>query len=242
MQQAEHIVFGPFRFDLTMERLWREEREIPLRARAKAVLRYLVTHPGRVIPREEFAQHVWTETHVSKTALRICLWEIRQALGDQVATPQYIETVGQQGYRFVAQMAVPGADSSAPPSPFVGRQAELAGLQECLAQAQQGQPRLVFVTGDAGVGKTALVQQFLAQAQARGAVWVGQGQCIEHAGPGEAYLPLLEALGRCGRAPEGEQLLTALRRAAPTWLVHLPLLREAHERGTGAGPGVRGAS
>jgi hypothetical protein len=96
---------------------------------------------------------------VSKTALRICLWEIRQALGDQAATPQYIETVGQRGYRFVAQMAVPGADSSASPSPFVGRQAELAALQVCLAQAQQGQPRLVFVTGDPGVGKTTLVQQ-----------------------------------------------------------------------------------
>jgi DNA-binding winged helix-turn-helix (wHTH) protein len=241
MQQEECIVFGPFRFGLTTERLWREEREIPLRARAKAVLRYLVTHPGRVIPREEFAQHVWAETQVSKTALRLCLWEIRQVLGDQVATPQYIETVGQQGYRFVAQMAAPGADSPVPPSPFVGRQAELAGLQACLAQAQQGQSRLVFVTGDAGVGKTALVQQFLAHVQAHGAAWVGQGQCIEHAGPGEAYLPLLEALGRCGRAPEGGQLLAALRRAAPTWLAHLPLLQEEYERDTGPGQGY-GAS
>ena len=97
------------------------------------------------------------------------------------------------------------------------------------------------MTGDAGVGKTALVPQFLAHVHASGAVWVGQGQCIEHAGPGEAYLPLLEALGRCGHAPEGEQLLTALRRAAPTWLVHLPLLREAHERDTGPGQGY-GAS
>jgi DNA-binding winged helix-turn-helix (wHTH) protein/predicted ATPase len=241
MQQEEYIVFGPFRFGLTTERLWREEREIPLRARAKAVLRYLVTHPGRVIPREEFGQHVWAETQVSKTALRICLWEIRQALGDQAATPQYIETVGRQGYRFVAQMAAPGADSSAPPSPFVGRQAELASLQACLVQAQQGHPHLVLVTGDAGVGKTTLVQQFLAHVQTSGAVWVGQGQCIEHAGPGEAYLPLLEALGRCGHAPEGEQLLLALRRAAPTWLMHLPLLREAHERDMEPGQGY-GAS
>ena len=31
MQQEEHIVFGPFLFGLTTERLWREEREIPLR-------------------------------------------------------------------------------------------------------------------------------------------------------------------------------------------------------------------
>src|SRR5262245_61856415 len=170
MRQEEHIVFGPFRFGLTTEGLWREEQEIPLRARAKAVLRYLVTHPGRVIPREEFAQHVWAETQVSKTALRICLWEIRQALGDHVARPQYIETVGQQGYRFVAQTAVQRATSPVSPSPFVGRQAELACLQACLAQAQQGLPRLALVTGDAGVGKTALLQQFLTHVQASEAV------------------------------------------------------------------------
>jgi len=215
MQQEEHIVFGPFLFGLTTERLWREEREIPLRARAKAVLRYLVTHPGRVIPREEFAQHVWAETQVSKTALRICLWEIRQALGDQVVTPQYIETVGQQGYRFVAQMVVPEADSPAPPSMFVGRHAELACLQACLAQAQQGQPSLVFVTGDAGVGKTTLVQQFLAHVQARGAAWVGQGSASSTPGPARRICPCSKpwaAVGTLQRGSNFGQLYGAWRR------------------------------
>ena len=83
MSQEESIVFGPFRFGLTTARLWRAEQAISLRARAQAVLRYLLTHPGRVIPREEFAQHVWAAPQVSKTALRRCLWEIRQALGDR---------------------------------------------------------------------------------------------------------------------------------------------------------------
>jgi DNA-binding winged helix-turn-helix (wHTH) protein len=216
------------------------------------VLRYLLEHPGRVIPREEFAQHVWAGTHVSKTALRVCIWEIRQALGDQTTTPQYIETVGQQGYRFVAALrawqeasppAVPPATSHPTSiSPFVGRQAELAGLQASLVQAQRGQPQLVFVTGDAGVGKTALVQQFLDHVQASGPHWVGQGQCIEHAGPGEAYLPLLDALGHVGRAPDGAQLLAALRRAAPTWLVHLPLLLGDARAGHAAAPGARDAA
>jgi DNA-binding response OmpR family regulator len=52
MSPGEQIIFGSFRLDLTTERLWREEREIVIRARAKAVPRYLVTHPGRLIVRE----------------------------------------------------------------------------------------------------------------------------------------------------------------------------------------------
>jgi DNA-binding winged helix-turn-helix (wHTH) protein/predicted ATPase len=232
MEQGQPVAFGPFRFDVLTERLWQGEREIVLRARARAVLRYFVAHPGRLIAREEFAQHVWGGTHVSKTALRVCIWEIRQALDDQAAIPQYIETVGQQGYRFLAKIVEHGADRTASTSPFVGRQAELARLQACLAQAQRGQPQLVLVTGEAGVGKTALVQQFLAYLTASGPAWVGQGQCIDHAGPGEAYLPLLEALGRLGRAPGGDRLLAALRHAAPTWLVHLPLLLEASAQET----------
>jgi predicted ATPase len=167
------------------------------------------------------------------------VWEIRQALGDQVALPQYIETVGQQGYRFLAATRVgmaestasgsEGADPPASATPFVGRQAALATLQDCLAQTQRGMLQLVLVSGDLGVGKTTLVQQFLARLSAAGAIWVGQGQCVDHVGPGEAYLPLLDALGRLGQASGGERLVAALRRVAPLWLIQLPLLVETPE-------------
>ena len=242
MSEDQPLLFGPFRFEPTTVRLWRGEREIALRARAKAVLHYLLSHPGRVIAREELAQHVWAGTHVSKTALRVCIWEIRQALGEETAVPQYIETVGQQGYRWVAEIregqegsgaaSSPGSSLPASARPFVGRQRELDRLHGALAQAQRGQLQLVLVTGEAGVGKTTLVQQFLGQVRAAGSLWVGHGQCSESTGPGEAYLPLLEALGRLGQAPDGARLVAALRRAAPTWLVQLPLLLEASELAT----------
>jgi DNA-binding winged helix-turn-helix (wHTH) protein len=73
VEQDRQIVFGPFRLDLTTGRLWRGEREIGLRTRTRAVLGYLVTHPRRIIPREEFARHAWAGTHVSKTTLRMCV-------------------------------------------------------------------------------------------------------------------------------------------------------------------------
>lgn len=94
MELAQQIIFGPFRFDRATQCLWQGARAIRLRAKTLAVLRYLLEHPGRVIARQEFAQHVWGGTHVTPSVLRVCIWELRQALGDAGATPHYIETVG----------------------------------------------------------------------------------------------------------------------------------------------------
>jgi hypothetical protein len=55
-------------------------------------------------------------------------------------------------------------------------------------------------------------------------MWIGWGQCIEQHGTGEPYLPLLEALGRLGRTPDGARLVVLLHQYAPSWLVHLPAL------------------
>ena len=55
-------------------------------------------------------------------------------------------------------------------------------------------------------------------------LWIARGQCIEHYGAGEAYLPVLEALGQLCRQPGGEQVIALLSRYAPTWLVQMPAL------------------
>jgi predicted ATPase len=68
------------------------------------------------------------------------------------------------------------------------------------------------------------VEVFLAQVAASGVCRVGHGQCIEPYGPGEPYLPVLEALGRLGREPDGPQLVSVLRQYAPSWLVQMPAL------------------
>lgn len=60
------------------------------------------------------------------------------------------------------------------------------------------------------------------------AIAVARGQCIEHYGAGEAYLPVFEALGRLCREPEGKSCLQILRHHAPMWLLQMPtLLSEA---------------
>src|SRR5262249_9322984 len=70
-----------------------------LRPRSLAMLRYLLEHPGRLVTKSELRQHVWAGTHVTDSVLRASVQEIRAALGDAAAAPQYLETVGRQGDR-----------------------------------------------------------------------------------------------------------------------------------------------
>ena len=134
----------------------------------------------------------------------------------------------------------PVAPLPAPPPRLVGRAAELAQLHACFAQARQGARQIVFVTGEAGMGKTTLVDAFVAEVAAAQTAWIGRGQCIDHSGAGEAYLPLLDALGRLGRGPAGAQLVACVRQYAPTWLGQLAAVvgEEARAAGGPPGPGV----
>ena len=124
----------------------------------------------------------------------------------------------------------PSASDTSPATPtLVGRDAELAWLHGRLERALTGQRQLVFVTGEPGIGKTALVEVFLAEIGGSEALRIGRGQCVEQYGAGEAYLPVLEALGRLGNEPGGEQLVHILKQQAPTWLAQLPGLLTDHD-------------
>ncbi len=114
----------------------------------------------------------------------------------------------------------------------VGREQELAQLHAALDTARQGKRQLVFITGEAGQGKSTLIEAFVAQARAAGHAWLGQGQCIEHRGAGEAYMPVLEAFSRLCQEPGGHALILLLEQVAPTWLAQMPWLvtAEAFER------------
>ncbi len=167
---------GRFAWLPTKRELWKDEKLLKLRALPVAVLAYLVQHPGRVIPIEEIRTAIWGDTRVGRGAIRVCVREIRQALGDEAASPQYIETVGRQGYRFLGARPA-GVTARAPSAPFrkkgrhwrawlrltlfVGRQRELAQLQQWVTQAQQGQRQVVLVSGEPGIGKTTVVEAFL---------------------------------------------------------------------------------
>ena len=224
MEQEHTMAFGPFRVELPQGRLWRDAQVIPLRPRSLALLRYLVRHPGRLVSHAEVQAQVWGGTHVTASVLRVSVQEIRAALGDAAGAPRYLETVAGQGYRFRGGRALEGPPLLAA-GPLVGRQDEVATVEAWYQQGAQGTRQLVFLSGEAGVGKTTVVEMFLARLAAGGEVWTARGQCVEHVGEGEPYLPFVEALGRLGREPT---VLAVLRRYAPLWLAQLPgLVSEA---------------
>jgi len=78
-------------------------------------------------------------------------------------------------------------------SVFVGRAAETAELRAALERAAAGRPATVVVAGEAGVGKTRLVQELVGQARAMGAVTLSGG-CLDVGEGTLAYAPLAEAL------------------------------------------------
>jgi hypothetical protein len=98
----------------------------------------------------------------------------------------------------------------------------LAQVQEWWGRAQQGERQVGFVTGEAGLGKTTLVDAGCAQMAVAGPLRLGRGQCLDHHGAGEAYLPVLEALGQLCRGPQGAPLVAQLAQYAPTWLLQMP--------------------
>ena len=228
MTQERAIAFGPFRLETPPGRLWRGDDLIPLRPRSLAMLRYLAAHPGRLVTKTEVQQHVWAGTHVTPNVLRVCVQEIRAALGDAAAAPRYLETVGRQGYRWLG-----GGDLAAPPPRpadlLVGRQGEVDLLVGWGEQAANGIRQLVFVSGEAGVGKTTVVAMGLARLATGRGVRTARGQCVEHTGEGEPYLPFLEALGLLGHGPERDVVRAVLGQYAPLWLAQLPGLVSAPE-------------
>src|SRR5262245_32454661 len=230
--------FGPFRLDRANARLWRSTQRVTLRPKTFEVLAYLVTHAGQLVTKEALLDAIWPETAVGEGVLKTSMTELRKALGETAKAPQWITTVHRRGYRFIAPVTMvesasppealaaptapqpvrspapvfPSASVHAPtPAPLlVAREAELVTLHQWFAKTLQGERHLGFIMGEAGIGKTTLVDTFVTQLTGQVPLWLGHGQCIEQYGTGEAYLPLLEALGQMGRTPDGPQLVALL--------------------------------
>jgi predicted ATPase/DNA-binding winged helix-turn-helix (wHTH) protein len=210
-----------------------------LRRKTFDVLLYLVNHPGQLVTKATLLDTIWAEVTVSDSTPATCVKELRKALGDEARIPRFIETVHGRGYRFVAKVTTEASGESTrepsfvPKGPkpiMVGRQAELAQLQSWYSRVLESQRQMIFVTGEAGIGKTTLVQAFLDSIAQEGSVRIGRGQCVEQYGVGEPYMPMLEALSRLGQEPSGERLIELLNRFAPTWLAQMPALLTREER------------
>ncbi len=229
--------FGSFVLDTANECLWIGSAQIALQPKPFAVLRYLVDNPGRLITHDELLDALWPETFVQPQVLRTYMLELRKILGDDAGQPRFIQTLPKRGYCFVAPVTEGSAQrgrSKPVPVPavelprLVGRDRELARLNAELPRVASGERSIVFLSGEAGIGKTALTDALARQADESMAV--ARGQCV----PGlerELFYPVLEALSGLCASPHGEAACQALARLAPEWLVPLGRYGAAQGRG-----------
>ncbi|HEV7473173.1 MAG TPA: AAA family ATPase [Pyrinomonadaceae bacterium] len=106
---------------------------------------------------------------------------------------------------------------------LVGREPEMRKLDGLLRQAIEGTGRVVFITGEPGIGKTSVSDEFLRRARRQyPGLMISRGRCVEQYGTGEAYLPFLDAMGALLNGPGREHVAAVMRTYAPTWCMELP--------------------
>jgi len=101
---------------------------------------------------------------------------------------------------------------------MVGRDEQEESLFEMFEAARQGHGRLVCVTGEPGMGKTTLVEDFLRNLSGGDEpCMLARGRCSERLAGTEAYLPLMEALDNLLRDSPSGQVVETMKLLAPTW-------------------------
>jgi DNA-binding winged helix-turn-helix (wHTH) protein/tetratricopeptide (TPR) repeat protein len=233
--------FGPWELDTRVYELRHRGSVCPIEPQVFDVLAYLAANRDRVVSKEELLEKVWQERFVSETTLTSRLKAARRAVGDDGKSQSIIRTLHGRGYRFIADVRICESDTflvpikstsasspiSRPPG-FVGRDSELVRLDAALGLAMDAKRQIVFVAGEAGAGKTTLVETFLGRARSAD-ILIGRGQCVEHRGSGEPYMPLLDALGRLCRDANGAHIIELLQQDAPSWLLQMPWLLSADD-------------
>jgi hypothetical protein len=117
------------------------------------------------VSQDEILEALWPETYVHPEVVKKYVLGIRKVLGDQSNKPEFVATFPRRGYQFI----MPVRDETASPlsdcttngiKTIVGREGALAQLQGALNKALQGHRQIVFITGEAGIGKATLLDVF----------------------------------------------------------------------------------
>ena len=243
MEQNNTYAFGPFRLDTGAQLLWHEETKVTITPKVYCLLLYFLLHSGRLISHEELFNTVWAGRIVDDSALRLAVNSLRNALHDESKSPHYVSTVCKRGYRFLAEVTVnegyqimeatetnrlPYRQQAQACPARLDRTQELASLQEAFQLASNGERSLVFLHGEQGLGKTALLDTFLTHVQ-HPELSVFRARCVQMSRVAEPFLPLLEALeGHC-RMPYGRFFTERLNLLAPSWLYQMLTVLEPDE-------------
>lgn len=163
------FVFDDFELDAERLELRRGGKLLKANRTVLATLACLVENAGRLVTKDELVDEVWEGRPVADTVITVATARLRKTLGQRKGETEFIENVYGRGYRFVRPVSARDASTRPPPAlvevdpaepPFVGRERVLHRLRHALAQAHGGRGGLCALIGEAGIGKTQVVEAF----------------------------------------------------------------------------------
>ena len=131
--------------------------------------------------------------------------------------PSAIEVATLLGAVAEPAATVAGAYAAPVRGETVGRELEKTALREDYTEALSGRARMVCVSGEPGIGKTTLVEDFLSELARGPSHLTARGRCSERLAGAEAYLPILDALENLLKDDPGGVIHSAFERHAPSW-------------------------
>jgi DNA-binding winged helix-turn-helix (wHTH) protein/tetratricopeptide (TPR) repeat protein len=214
--------FGDYELDEERFELRRQGRPVEVQPKALELLLHLVRNRERAVSKQELLKAIWPAVSVTQGSLARAVSLARAAVGDRSADPRTIGTVARRGYRFEAPVREakgrpttpnPGADGRADPaSRYIGRAGLIARLEARLDSALAGAGCILFLAGEAGIGKTRTAELLAERARQAGTrVAVAWG--LDEGAPAHwGWTRVLRALA--ASAASSLALLSADRRAA----------------------------
>lgn len=153
--------------DLDVFALRRGIQPISIGRRCFDLLVCLIENRDRFVKAEFLRAEVWHNAKISPAAIPTCVRELRRLLGDHASRSKIIQSKKGRGYRFIAEPFFThgrssNLDNAVHDLPFVGRTSELSILRQAhraIVTRRQGQ--LAVLRGEAGIGKSRLLDEFL---------------------------------------------------------------------------------
>ncbi len=163
-----------FEFDEELWELRCQGERVRVQPKVLALLFHLARNAKRVVPSDELLGELWPDEVVTKSSLARAVSLARSALVERGAPPEWIETVSRRGYRFRAELAqVTRAREPAGAELLVGRDSLLGELRADYTAAAQGGGRIALLRGEAGIGKTRLLDELGRAVRADGVAVLG---------------------------------------------------------------------
>lgn len=95
------ITAGPFRYDTTTLRFYKDGEEIPLSSKENAIMKLFMDNVNRIFSKDMLYDMVWGSAIIDENAIMVYINRLRQKIEEDSANPRYIQTVRGLGYRFV---------------------------------------------------------------------------------------------------------------------------------------------